>query len=332
MIKNWASVALSLIAGAVLLGTAVPRTIAAIAMIPGKPVLREIQNLRAVPRDRLGILIAAQRRGLRFGESGRKWTDLGLAQLLLARGDGMQGGVGKEMLFQAIASLRTGLALAPANPFVWTRLAYAQSLMTGPSPSVASALRMAMLTARYEPRLLFIRLELCLRSWPYFRTDDHELVFQQVRLAWRKHGERLVDQFMMVGKEMLFQAIASLRTGLALAPANPFVWTRLAYAQSLMTGPSPSVASALRMAMLTARYEPRLLFIRLELCLRSWPYFRTDDHELVFQQVRLAWRKHGERLVDMAVETGRVNVVRAALLISRKDILAFEKRLRKRAS
>ena len=130
---------------------------------------------------------------------------------------------------------------------------------------------------------------------------------------------------------MVSTAIVSLKTGLALAPANPFVWTRLAYAQSLLTGPSPSVASALRMALLTARYEPRLLFIRLELCLRSWSYFKSDDHQLVFQQVRLAWRKNGRRLVDLAVETGQVNVVRAALLGSRKDLSGFEKRLGKRA-
>ena len=42
MIRNPASVAPALIAGVVLLGTAVPRTIAAIAMIPSDPVLREI--------------------------------------------------------------------------------------------------------------------------------------------------------------------------------------------------------------------------------------------------------------------------------------------------
>ena len=227
MTRHLATAGLVFLAGAVLLVGEVPRTIAALVMLPGGPVLREIQNLRPVGRDDLEILIASQRRGLRFGETGRKWTDLGLAQLLLAREQGVRGGIKIEMVSQAIASLKTGLALAPANPFAWTRLAHVQSLMTGPSPSVASALRMAILTARYEPRLLFIRLELCLRSWSFFRTDDHELVFQQVRLAWRKNGKRLVD---------------------------------------------------------------------------------------------------------MAVKTGQVNVVRAALLGSRKDLSAFEKRLRKRAS
>ncbi len=227
MVKHFETLALALIAGAVLVVAGIPRTIAAFTVLPGNPVLREIQNLRPVERDNLDVLIDSQGRGLLFGETGRKWTDLGLAQLLLAREEGVQGGIGKELGSQAVGSLKTGLALAPSNPFAWTRLAYAQTLMTGPSPMVASCLRMAMLTARYEPRLLFIRVELCLQSWSYFRTGDHELVFQQVRLAWRKNGKRLVD---------------------------------------------------------------------------------------------------------MAVETGQVNVVRAALLRSRKDLSAFEKRLRKRAS
>ncbi len=225
--RHLATAGLVFLSGAVLLVGAVPRTIAAFAMLPGGPVLHEIQNLRSVGRDDLEILIASQRRGLRFGESGRKWTDLGLAQLLLAREQGVRGGIKVEMVSPAIVSLKTGLALAPANPFAWTRLAYAQLLMTGPSPLVASVLRMAMLTARYEPRLLFIRLGLCFQSWSYFKPEDRELVYQQVRLAWRKSRKRLVD---------------------------------------------------------------------------------------------------------MAVKTGQVNVVRAALLRSRKDLSAFEKRLRKHAS
>ena len=206
MVKHSATLALALIAGAVLVVAGIPRTIAAFTMLPGDPVLREIQNLRPVERDNLDVLIVAQGRGLFFDESGRKWTDLGLAQLLLAREEGVQGGIGKEMVSEAIASLKTGLALAPANPFAWTRLAFAQSLITGPSPSVASALRMALLTARYEPRLLFIRLELCLQSWSYFRPDDRELVYGQVRFAWRKKPKRLVDLAVGTGRVNVVRA------------------------------------------------------------------------------------------------------------------------------
>ncbi len=206
MTRHLATAGLVFLAGAVLLVGGVPRTIAALAVLPGGPVLREIQNLRPVGRDDLEILVASQRRGLRFGESGRKWTDLGLAQLLLAREQGVPGGIKIEMVSPAIASLKTGLALAPANPFAWTRLAYAQSRMVGPSPSVVSALRMAMLTARYEPRLLFIRLELCFQSWSYFKPEDRELVFQQIRLAWRKKGKQLVALAVKTGQVNVVRA------------------------------------------------------------------------------------------------------------------------------
>ena len=206
MVKHSATLALALVAGAVLLVAGIPRTIAAFTLLPGYPVLWEIQHLRPVARDSLDVLIAALGRGLFFGETGRKWTDLGLAQLLLAREEGVQGGIGKELGSQAVASLKTGLALAPANPFAWTRLAYAQTLMTGPSPSVASALRMAMLTARYEPRLLFIRLELSLRSWSYFRPEDRELVYQQVRFAWSRNPKRLVEMAVGTGRVNVIRA------------------------------------------------------------------------------------------------------------------------------
>ncbi len=206
MVKHSETLALALIAGAVLVVAGIPRTIAAFTMLPGVSVLREIQNRRPVERDNLGVLIVAQERGLFFGESGRKWTDLGLAQLLLAYEEAVQGGIGKEMVSEAIASLKTGLALAPANPFAWTRLAYARSLIIGPSPSVVSALRMAMLTARYEPRLLFIRVELCLQSWSYFRPDDRELVYHQVRFAWRKNPKRLVDLAVGTGRVNVVRA------------------------------------------------------------------------------------------------------------------------------
>ncbi len=206
MTRHLATAGLVFLSGVALLVGAVPRTIAAVAMLPAGPVLHEIQNLRSVGRDDLEILIASQRRGLRFGESGRKWTDLGLAQLLLAREQGVRGGIKVEMMSPAIVSLKKGLALAPANPFAWTRLAYAQLLMMGPSPSVASSLRMAMLTARYEPRLLFIRLELCFQSWAYFKPEDRELVFQQVRLAWRKRHKRLVDVAVKTGQVNVVRA------------------------------------------------------------------------------------------------------------------------------
>ena len=114
--RHLATAGLVFLSGVALLVGAVPRTTAALVMLPAGPVLHEIQNLRSVGRDDLEILIASQRRGLRFGESGRKWTDLGLAQLLLAREQGVRGRIKVDMVSPAIQSLKTGLHWRPRTP------------------------------------------------------------------------------------------------------------------------------------------------------------------------------------------------------------------------
>ncbi len=91
-------------------------------------------------------------------------------------------------------------------------------------------------------------------------------------------------------------------------------------------GPSPELAKPLEMALVTARYTPRLLFVRLDLCLVAWPYFGSDAREMVFEQVRIAWRRSPDRLVELALVMELLDVVRTALLISPLELEAFETR------
>ncbi len=183
---------LTVLVGAILLYLGVPPTIDAIWMHSGDRTLRAIQAQETVSNERAEDLIEALDRSLFLVESGRKWTDLGLAQLLRsARTTGHTES--RELLVQARASLREGSALGPANGFAWTRLAYTETLISGPSVEVARILEMAILTTPFHPRLLFIRLQLCFLAWPYFDQEDRALVLQQVRHAWREAPGKLVD-------------------------------------------------------------------------------------------------------------------------------------------
>jgi len=128
----------------------------------------------------------------------------------------------------------------------------------------------------------------------------------------------------------LARAIESLRAGLARAPARPYAWTRLALAELEAGGPSPELAKPLEMALITARYDPHLLFVRLDLCLVAWPYFGSDAREMVFEQVRIAWRRSSDRLVELALIMELLDVVRTALLDSPLELEAFEKALQRR--
>ncbi len=183
---------LTLVVGAILLYLGVPPTIDAIWRYSGDRTLRAIQAQETVSNEEVEELIEALDRSLFLVESGRKWTDLGLAQLLRsARITGQAES--RDLLVRARASLRRGSALGPANGFAWTRLAYVETLISGPSPEVARILEMAILTTPFDPRLLFLRLQLCFLAWPYFDPEDRDLVLQQVRHAWREAPGQLVD-------------------------------------------------------------------------------------------------------------------------------------------
>lgn len=209
-----ATALLAVTLGALVLYLGLPRTIAAFALLPGNQTLSLIQKGETVEPEKLEALAASRRRALAWVDSGRMWSDLALAQLLLAGPRDHGGKPGQGRLDQALASLALALRAAPANPHAWTRLAYADLLARGPSRSVASALAMSILTARYEPDLMFARLELSLGAWRYFPLQDRDLVLGQVRLAWRRSPERLVGLAKRTGE------IAAIRAALAAAPAD----------------------------------------------------------------------------------------------------------------
>jgi len=189
-----------------LLAWGVPRTISAFVMAPSAPVLRKLQNLQVVETEELETLVAAQQRGLTWSSRGRTLTDLGLAQLLIAERLEEDDPEKRQQIEEAIASLKSGLALAPANPYAWTRLAYASFQVDGWSPEALSALRLAFATAPYDPRLLLSRLRLSFLAWPHLLREDRDLVLQQVRYAWDRNPDELTRMAMDFGQINLVRA------------------------------------------------------------------------------------------------------------------------------
>lgn len=185
--------ALAFLASLALLYLAVPRAVAGFIMLPGNQVLNDIQKGGAIDEQALVALVESRRRAAGWIDSGRLWSDVAVAQFMLAETGVPSDDTDLDRIQQASESLEIALALAPANPHAWTRRAYAELLLNGPSEAAASALVMAMLTARYEPDLLFVRLELGLVLWPRFAVEDRELVLDQIRFAWRKSPERLLN-------------------------------------------------------------------------------------------------------------------------------------------
>ena len=199
---------------ALLIALAVPRLLAALTVLPSAPSLVRLQSLEPVKTGDLERLVRNQRRALIWLAGGRTWTDLGLAQLLIAERLGDADPRSQHLFAAARQALAEGLAVAPANPFAWSRLAYAEAVLSGWSEGATNALRMAFITGPYEPRLLWPRLRLALAAWPHVEPGDQEMILHQLRQAWADKPEALAD----LVKEQ--DRVDLARTALAGSPAD----------------------------------------------------------------------------------------------------------------
>jgi hypothetical protein len=147
-------------------------------------VLRKLQEQQPVYMDELKTLAHTQERSQFWLDDGRLRTDLGLAYLLLAEKLPRADSNTSVYLQRAIDALKAGLARAPGNPYGWARLAYAEALSQSWSPLAVSSLRLALITAPYEPRLLWSRLRMTFLACHYMSSEDLEIVLRQVRAAW----------------------------------------------------------------------------------------------------------------------------------------------------
>jgi len=173
---------------------AAPRTIAAFIMLSENETLEQIRARQPVRVSDLKEFIESRREALPWINSGHVWSEMALAQLLLAEQEtDADGGRNLTLVREALSSLENGLAQAPLDPHAWTRLAYARYLVDGPSPELVSTLKMSIFAGPHEPRLVFLRLRLCLAAWDFFPEAERDLVYRQARFAWGISHRKLVD-------------------------------------------------------------------------------------------------------------------------------------------
>ncbi len=176
----------------VLLAGGLPRMVASIVSAGGEPVIRKIQKQEAVTVEELADVISAQENGLFWVDDAAMEAPLGLAHLLTAEKLPREDPAVAIHLQAALHALRSSLGRAPANPYPWTLLAYAEFLRAGTwTPEALAALRLSLLTGPYEPRLLWSRLRLSFLAWDSLTDSDKSLVEQQIRYAWAQDPKDL---------------------------------------------------------------------------------------------------------------------------------------------
>ncbi len=182
--RDFSVVALTAGLGLVVAALAIPRLVAEFVSLPGESPLVDLQNGDAVAESPLELLIETRNHALKWVDSGRTYTDLALAHLVLAETKAGYGALDREHLLRAIDLLHQGLALAPSRPFAWARLAFARYVADGPSDAVGRALEMSIRTGPHEPYLCDIRLELALATWDHLSVEAQQLSHEDIWIAW----------------------------------------------------------------------------------------------------------------------------------------------------
>ncbi len=145
--------------GVALLALALPRLGAAIAELPGRPVLEALEAGHPVDAAALHRLAAAAERSFAIVPSGDAKRAEAAARVRL--GDGA-------------AVLVEGLALSPADPYGWLRLAH----VTGDARALVLSLR----TGPWERELAHDRVAVAARLLP--ALDDATRAAVQAQMVW----------------------------------------------------------------------------------------------------------------------------------------------------
>lgn len=195
-----AVIGVSLSLGALLLVLAAPRLYAEFLLLPGNPMLDAIEHNETITTGDLQRLRLSRERALAWTESGRARLELAAADILLAQREIGGGARYHALMEEALQALGDSLARAPADPYAWTRLAYARLAQGETAERIVPVLAMAIETAPVEATLVFPRLELCLIEWPYFARSNPGLFEDQVTLAWHQSHLRLVRLAQSTGR------------------------------------------------------------------------------------------------------------------------------------
>lgn len=194
MRKDFGLILISATAGALLVALAVPRFMAAAISAPYDQTLRDMGDAAkagSVSQEAISAAILSRKRALRWQDSPRLWTDLGALQLEQAEAAGLATPKGRELATRSLDSHRQGLALDPAQPYAWLRLAKAELVTTGMTPALNPPLQMSVRTAPREPQLVLDRLDLAFTVWPMLDKTTRAMMNEQIVIAARFYDKKL---------------------------------------------------------------------------------------------------------------------------------------------
>jgi hypothetical protein len=178
-----------------MLWLALPRVVASALLSMRDPVVERADEGEQVSDAELLRLIASRELALSWVEDRETHVERGTALAKLAFQQAPQSAAQRATLKWAVDALRTGLALAPADPRAWMQLAYLLVLLEGDtSRNAAQALLVSIRTGAFQaPDLMNRRLFWSLAHWTFYDEDERRQIGDQIRLAWMLTPDELAE-------------------------------------------------------------------------------------------------------------------------------------------
>lgn len=168
--------------GVSLVAAAIPQLIAAFSVLESRDTAWDIRNERPVKPERLDRAAEAMAFARSWFAEGEVETERGY--LLLRRAETIADPAKRQALYrQAAEATASGLALAPAQPAPWARLAWLR-MQTGDMDGAVKAYRLSLLAGPVVPPMMVSRLELGLNLKPRLDPETLGLLARQVRQTW----------------------------------------------------------------------------------------------------------------------------------------------------
>ena len=183
---------LGLILSALLLSLGAPRVIASLLKAPAFQSLRAAHAGEPLETVQLQTATRFLEKATRWEASGQLYGDLGFLLLLDAAARPTDDPQRQALAGRSLAAIEASLMLAPASPHGWLRLAYATTILKGPSPEVAALLERSLKIAPFLGALAPARIELLFQNWPHLSPEMRAALGPQIRYGWRHHGRALV--------------------------------------------------------------------------------------------------------------------------------------------
>ncbi|HAX91476.1 MAG TPA: hypothetical protein DCY07_04620 [Rhodospirillaceae bacterium] len=176
--------------GLFLLAFGLPLTVARFMEMPVEPMRLALLQGQSVNDAQLDKLAATKLRLANVLRTNALYDDLSTVSFEQAARQ-QDATIQKEWREEAEYWQRKALAISPADPYGWFRLAHLLYVKEGASPNVAEAWRQSMAAAPFEPRLIVPRLQLALTLGDALDEESRRQIPRLIWQAWKDDPSRL---------------------------------------------------------------------------------------------------------------------------------------------